>query len=131
MKPSRSSIGSKAAFLLLALMIAFWPITVEAQPVVFDDIGSESGRSDLIEQIASDVTPVLLQPNAPLTRTMTISHTLSDEAQRNTLAFDGLAFLTGSLGADSFFPPARWLTFWAFNTCAITIPARWGPVLCF
>jgi len=38
---------------------------------------------------------------------MNIDVTLSDEAQGTTIAFDRLGFLTGSLGADSFFPPAR------------------------
>jgi hypothetical protein len=46
---------------------------------------------------------------------MTMAETLSDEAQRNTIAFDGLAFLTGSLGADSFFPPGKVADFWGFQ----------------
>ncbi len=37
----------------------------------------------------------------------TIAQTLSDEAQRNTIAFDGLAFMTGCLGAQSFLPPGK------------------------
>ncbi len=37
----------------------------------------------------------------------TIEQTVSDEAQRNTLAFDGLAFLTGNLGSQSFLPPGK------------------------
>ena len=35
----------------------------------------------------------------------TIAQSISDEAQRNTLAFDGLAFLNGCVGAQSFLPP--------------------------
>lgn len=46
---------------------------------------------------------------------MNMANTLSDEAQRNTIAFDGLAFLTGSLGADSFFPPGKVADFWGFQ----------------
>jgi len=45
----------------------------------------------------------------------TIEKTLSDGAQRNTIAFDALAFLTGSLGADSFFPPGKVADFWGFQ----------------
>lgn len=36
-----------------------------------------------------------------------IERTLGDGAQRNTIAFDGLAFLTGCLGAQSFLPPGK------------------------
>jgi hypothetical protein len=37
----------------------------------------------------------------------TITQAISDEAQRNTIAFDGLAFLTGCLGSQSFLPPGK------------------------
>jgi hypothetical protein len=37
----------------------------------------------------------------------TIDQTVSDEAQRNTLSFDGLAFLTGNVGSQSFLPPGK------------------------
>jgi hypothetical protein len=37
----------------------------------------------------------------------TIDQTISDEAQRNTLSFDGLAFLTGNVGSQSFLPPGK------------------------
>ena len=62
------------------------------------------------------------QPDAPpqgsgpgQLREMTIEQTLSDEAQRNTIAFDALAFLTGDLGGDSFFPPGKVADFWGFQ----------------
>jgi hypothetical protein len=38
---------------------------------------------------------------------MNIETTLSDNGQKYTIAFDGLAFLTGTLGADSFLPPGK------------------------
>lgn len=44
------------------------------------------------------------------TPAFTIERTLSDGAQRNTIAFDALAFLTGDLGSDSFFPPGKLMT---------------------
>ena len=37
----------------------------------------------------------------------TITQAISDEAQRNTIAFDGLAYLTGNLGSQSFLPPGK------------------------
>ena len=36
-----------------------------------------------------------------------IEQAISDEAQRNTIAFDGLAFLTGTVGSQSFLPPGK------------------------
>ena len=57
---------------------------------------------------------------------MTISQTLSDEGQRNTIAFDGLAFLTGNLGADSFFPPGKVADFWGFQYLRDNDPSQMG-----
>ena len=45
----------------------------------------------------------------------TIEQSVSDEAQRNTIAFDGLAFVTGSLGAQSFLPPGKVADFSGFQ----------------
>ena len=56
----------------------------------------------------------------------TIEQTLSDEAQRNTIAFDGLAFLTGSLGADSFLPPGKVADFWGFQYLRDNDPSEMG-----
>lgn len=56
----------------------------------------------------------------------TISQTLSDEAQRNTIAFDGLAFITGNLGADSFFPPGKVADFWGFQYLRDNDPTQMG-----
>jgi len=37
----------------------------------------------------------------------TIAQTISDEAQRNTMAFDALGFMTGNLGSQTFLPPGK------------------------
>lgn len=37
----------------------------------------------------------------------TIGQTISDQAQQNTLAFDGLAFVTGDACSDTFLPPGK------------------------
>jgi hypothetical protein len=44
-----------------------------------------------------------------------IDQAISDKAQGMTIAFDALAFLTGDLGADSFFPPGKVADFWGFQ----------------
>jgi len=57
---------------------------------------------------------------------MTIEQALSDEAQQNTIAFDALAFLTGNLGADSFFPPGKVADFWGFQYLRDNDPSEMG-----
>ena len=56
----------------------------------------------------------------------TTAQTLSDNAQQTTIAFDGLAFLTGSLGADSFFPPGKVADFWGFQYLRDNDPSEMG-----
>jgi hypothetical protein len=55
-----------------------------------------------------------------------INRTLSDDAQRNTLAFDALAFLTGNLGAQSFFPPGKVADFSGFQYLRDNDPTKMG-----
>ena len=114
MKHEFLATTSMIALLGLALMLASSPSVVEARPLPSNGIGSKSGNA----------TP--LKPSATITPTMTISQTLSDEAQRNTIAFDGLAFLTGSLGADSFFPPGKVADFWGFQYLRDNDPSEMG-----
>ena len=121
MKPSRLSIGSKVTFLLLAMMLALSPITVQAQPLSLNGVGSESGGDISIQQISSGETVVSSKPSGPITPTMTISQTLSDEAQRNTIAFDGLAFLTGDMACNTFLPPGKVADFCVIDGDILTI----------
>ncbi|MCP4214774.1 MAG: BACON domain-containing protein [bacterium] len=44
-----------------------------------------------------------------------ISQTLSEQAQRTTIAFDGLAFITGDMCSDSFLPPGKIADFFGFQ----------------
>jgi len=46
---------------------------------------------------------------------MNISQTLSDGAQSSTIAFDGFAFITGNLDAQSFFPPGKVADYFGFQ----------------
>jgi hypothetical protein len=57
---------------------------------------------------------------------MNMDNTLSEGAQRNTIAFDGLAFLTGSIGSDSFFPPGKVADFWGFQYLRDNDPSNMG-----
>jgi hypothetical protein len=56
----------------------------------------------------------------------TIDQTLSDEAQRNTIAFDGLGFLTGDLGGQSFLPPGKVADFSGFQYLRDNDPTKLG-----
>jgi hypothetical protein len=44
-----------------------------------------------------------------------IEQAISDKAQGMTISFDALAFMTGDLGSDSFFPPGKVADFWGFQ----------------
>jgi hypothetical protein len=56
----------------------------------------------------------------------TIEQAISDRAQENTIAFDALGFLTGTLGADSFFPPGKVADFWGFQYLRDNDPSQMG-----
>lgn len=56
----------------------------------------------------------------------TIEQAISDQAQLNTIAFDALGFITGSLGADSFFPPGKVADFWGFQSLRDNDPSGMG-----
>ncbi len=45
----------------------------------------------------------------------TLEQALSDNAQLTTIAFSGLAFITGSNGADTFMPPGKVADFFGFQ----------------
>jgi hypothetical protein len=56
----------------------------------------------------SEHSPTALEAqDTTATARYNIEQAISDEAQRNTIAFDGLAFLTGDLGSQSFLPPGK------------------------
>jgi hypothetical protein len=57
-----------------------------------------------ISTAKSASTTVVTQPSGPA---FNMQQTLSDGAQRTTLAFSGLALMTGNLEAQSFFPPGK------------------------
>lgn len=44
-----------------------------------------------------------------------VEQAISDNAQLHTIAFDALAFFTGELGSDSFFPPGKVSDFFGFQ----------------
>lgn len=55
-----------------------------------------------------------------------VEQAISDRAQGMTIAFDALAFLTGDLGSDSFFPPGKLADFWGFQYLRDNDPSEMG-----
>ncbi len=56
----------------------------------------------------------------------TMAQTLTDGAQRTTLAFSGLAMITGNLGAQSFFPPGKVADYTGFQYLRDNDPDNMG-----
>ena len=67
-----------------------------------DDAGDDSGDDSGGDDSGGDDT-------------MNMDRTLSDDAQRKTIAFDGLRMVTGNLQAQSFFPPGKVADYWGFQ----------------
>jgi len=64
-------------------------------------------------QALADTPPPPPTPNpAPA---YNLALTLSDGAQGDTIAFDGFAFITGNLDAQTFFPPGKVADYWGFQ----------------
>jgi hypothetical protein len=57
---------------------------------------------------------------------ISIDQAISDEAQMKTIAFDGLAFLTGDLCSDTFFPPGKVSDFFGFQYMRDIMPNGFG-----
>ncbi len=57
---------------------------------------------------------------------MDITDTISDEAQLATIAFDGLAFVTGSFCAQTFYPPGKVADFFGFQYLRDNDPSGLG-----
>lgn len=55
------------------------------------------------------------QRNEEKRRHYNLQQAISDNAQMHTIAFDGLAFMTGNFGADCFFPPGKLADFFGFQ----------------
>jgi len=64
--------------------------------------------------------------NEPRNDSYTMERTLSDGAQRNTISFSALAFLTGNLCTDSFLPPGKVADFFGFQYLRDNTPDGMG-----
>ena len=70
-------------------------------------------------------------PSAAATRAATpveqnLEQAISDKAQSTTIAFSGLALITGNLDAQSFFPPGKLADYWGFQYLRDNDPSDMG-----
>ena len=65
-------------------------------------------------------------PGDPGSGNISIDQAISDEAQMKTIAFDGLAFLTGDLCSYTFFPPGKVSDFFGFQYMRDIMPNGFG-----
>ena len=56
----------------------------------------------------------------------TLEQAISDRAQSTTIAFSGMAMLTGNLDAQSFFPPGKLADYWGFQYLRDNDPSSMG-----
>lgn len=68
---------------------------------------------------AMKTTPTLMKAESNETggdhQAYSVEQAVSDDAQRHTIAFSALAFMTGNGGADSFFPPGKVADYFGFQ----------------
>uniref|UniRef100_A0A4Y8PW32 Uncharacterized protein n=2 Tax=Paenibacillus athensensis TaxID=1967502 RepID=A0A4Y8PW32_9BACL len=67
-----------------------------------------------------------VKPAAKDNKGYSLEQAMSDNAQLSTIAFNGLAFITGSSGADSFMPPGKVADFFGFQYMRDVDTAQYG-----
>ena len=67
------------------------------------------------EPRGTDSPPPRGQGESSGARKYSLDQAMSDRAQLNTIAFDGLAFLTGDFGYDTFLPPGKVSDYFGFQ----------------
>lgn len=68
---------------------------------------SAAGTFTVTLTVSNALGGTSLSRNIDVSPAFTMEQTISDGAQRTTLAFSGLAMMTGNLEAQSFFPPGK------------------------
>jgi len=115
-------------------------VTVQDQLACWSQHGSKDGNGD--QQVATPQSsdqqaaaqPGAVQPNNRKSGTQpdangsayNIEQAVSDKAQGMTISYDALAFMTGDLGADSFFPPGKVADFFGFQYLRDNDPSHMG-----
>ncbi len=80
-----------------------------------DASGAASPRRDDAAGTSTPTTNAAPGMDRAADRGYSIEQAISDRAQLNTIAFDGLAFLTGDMGCNTFLPPGKVADFCGFQ----------------
>ena len=109
-----------------ALLTAIKPITLGSA-----ELRTVYARPSVVAPTATpnpSVQPTQSPTNQPdpAVPAYNIGQATSDKAQAMTISFDALAFLTGDLGADSFFPPGKVADYWGFQYLRDNDPSGMG-----
>jgi len=75
---------------------------------------AESAQTESASAVSS-ASPSAAKGNSEDSGKYSTDQALSDKAQLSTIAFSGLAFITGNSGADGFFPPGKVADFFGFQ----------------
>ena len=107
-------------------------ITVDRPPPEVSGVSDRPGRDGPGDEAAAGPPPRRSEEDSPGPRAdrapggrqpsrrgegreCSLEQAVSDHAQLHTIAFDGLAFLTGSFGADTFLPPGKVSDYFGFQ----------------
>ena len=82
--------------------------------LIFAGCGSGSDSTDTSTN-TTDQTPGGNEASGGGGASMNTEQTISDQAQSMTIAFDGLAFVTGNFCAQTFYPPGKVADFFGFQ----------------
>lgn len=72
-------------------------------------------KHSIIENEAVDTVTDFTQQMAPSSTQYSLEQAMSDNGQLMTIAFSGLAFITGNSGGDTFMPPGKVADFFGFQ----------------
>lgn len=108
--------------LLLAFLVGCTPVPIAPQPTPVSTTNSP------LEEPAQPTQkpPKEKGQGQPEDKAFNIEQALSDNAQRNTIAFSAIAYLTGDFNADTFYPPGKVADFWGFQYLRDNDPSGMG-----
>jgi hypothetical protein len=94
-------------------------------------LGCREDSTSTATSFSAPATPVASEPLNPTPdaasgAAFNTAQTLTDEAQRTTLGFSGLAMMTGNLEAQSFFPPGKVADYTGFQYLRDNDPDNMG-----
>jgi len=82
--------------------------------------------SSMFAQCRKDLPGTVIPTDPDAKAQYTIIQAISDQAQKYTISFDGLAFLTGCVGAQSFIPPGKVADYSGFQYLRDNDPTNMG-----